>query len=196
MKAASMLFGCVGLAGSAQEEDKVCENILQRNVVLIISFGSSGIFSMTFDASKRVFQRVRQSSQNRIPATALQSFPGHHYPANLGTIIHIPPIPLRSSLILLISTKEGPWTAGLQSDKSWRRVTKGPGLRWAATKGNHRRFSSWLKYKTVEPDSKDKEGRTSLAFAVKERHETVIQLLLKQSDAATRQEWDSRQGKG
>ena len=43
MKAASVLFGCVGAAGSAQEEDEVCEGILQRNVVLITPFGSSGI---------------------------------------------------------------------------------------------------------------------------------------------------------
>ena len=38
-----MLFGCVGAAGSAQEEDEVCEDILQRNAVLIIPFGSPGI---------------------------------------------------------------------------------------------------------------------------------------------------------
>jgi hypothetical protein len=38
-----VLFGCVSAAGSAQEEDEVCEDILQRNVVLIIPFGSSGI---------------------------------------------------------------------------------------------------------------------------------------------------------
>src|SRR3954452_20394331 len=43
MKAASVLFGCVDVAGSAQEEDEVCEDILQRNVVLITPFGSSGI---------------------------------------------------------------------------------------------------------------------------------------------------------
>jgi hypothetical protein len=30
-----MLFGCVGAAGSAQEEDEIWEDILQRNVVLI-----------------------------------------------------------------------------------------------------------------------------------------------------------------
>jgi len=42
MKAASVLFGCVNAAGSAQE-DEVCEDILQRNVVLITPFGSSGI---------------------------------------------------------------------------------------------------------------------------------------------------------
>jgi hypothetical protein len=50
MKAASVLFGCVGLAGNAQKEDEICENTLQRNVVLIISFDSSGIFSATFNA--------------------------------------------------------------------------------------------------------------------------------------------------
>jgi hypothetical protein len=43
MKAASVLFGCVGVAGSAQEEDEVCEDILQRNVVLITPFSSSRI---------------------------------------------------------------------------------------------------------------------------------------------------------
>jgi hypothetical protein len=43
MKVASVLFGCVGAAGSAQKEDEVCEDILQRNVVLITPFGSSGI---------------------------------------------------------------------------------------------------------------------------------------------------------
>ena len=32
-----------GISGSAQEEDEVCEDILQRNVVLITPFGSSGI---------------------------------------------------------------------------------------------------------------------------------------------------------
>jgi hypothetical protein len=42
MKAASVLFGCVSAAGSAQE-DEVCGDILQRNVVLITPFGSSGI---------------------------------------------------------------------------------------------------------------------------------------------------------
>ena len=36
-------FWVVGVAGNAQEEDEVCENILQRNVVLITPFGSSGI---------------------------------------------------------------------------------------------------------------------------------------------------------
>jgi hypothetical protein len=34
MKATSVLFGCVSVAGSAQE-DEVCEDILQGNVVLI-----------------------------------------------------------------------------------------------------------------------------------------------------------------
>jgi hypothetical protein len=43
VKAAPALFGCVGAAGSAQEEDEVCEDILQRNVVLITPFSSSGI---------------------------------------------------------------------------------------------------------------------------------------------------------
>jgi hypothetical protein len=111
MKAASVLFGCVGVAGSAQEEDGVCEDILQRNVVLITPFGSSGIpppyirLSTRQNASKR---RVRQSPQNQVLVIALQNFPGHHYPANLGIIIHTPLISLRSSLILLISTKEGP----------------------------------------------------------------------------------------
>jgi hypothetical protein len=38
-----VLFGCVGVADNAQEEDGVCEDILQRNVVLIAPFGSSGI---------------------------------------------------------------------------------------------------------------------------------------------------------
>jgi hypothetical protein len=42
MKAASVPFGCIGVAGSAQEEDEACEDILQRNVVLITPFGSSG----------------------------------------------------------------------------------------------------------------------------------------------------------
>jgi hypothetical protein len=42
MKAASVLLG-VGAAGSAQEEDEVCEDTLQRNVVLITPFSSSGI---------------------------------------------------------------------------------------------------------------------------------------------------------
>jgi len=36
-------LGCVGAAGSAQEEDEVCEDTLQRNVVLITPFSSSGI---------------------------------------------------------------------------------------------------------------------------------------------------------
>ena len=35
MKAASVLFGCVGVAGSAQEVGEVCEDISKRNVVLI-----------------------------------------------------------------------------------------------------------------------------------------------------------------
>ena len=111
MKAASVLFGCVSIAGSAQEEDEVCEDILQRNVVLITPFGSSGIPPPYIRLSTRQnasFRRVRQSPQNQVPAIALQSFPGHHHPGNLGTIIHIPLISLRSSLILLISTKEGP----------------------------------------------------------------------------------------
>ena len=43
VKAASVLFGCVGVAGGAQEEDKICEDILQRNIVLITPFDSSGI---------------------------------------------------------------------------------------------------------------------------------------------------------
>jgi hypothetical protein len=43
MKAAQVLFGCIGAAGSAQEEGEICEDILQRNVLLITSFGSSGI---------------------------------------------------------------------------------------------------------------------------------------------------------
>jgi hypothetical protein len=34
---------CVGAAGSAQEEGEVCEDTLQRNVVLITPFSSSGI---------------------------------------------------------------------------------------------------------------------------------------------------------
>jgi len=99
MKAASVLFGRVSAAGSAQGEYEACEDILQRIVVLITSFGSSGIAS---------FRRVRQPPQNQVPDIALQSFPGHHYPTNLGIIIHIPLVSLRSSLILLISTKEGP----------------------------------------------------------------------------------------
>ena len=110
MKAASVLFGCVSAAGSAQE-DEVCEDILQRNVVLITPFGSSGIPPPYIRLSTRQnasFRRVRQSPQNQVPAIALQSFPGHHHSANLGTIIHIPLISLRISLILLISTKEGP----------------------------------------------------------------------------------------
>jgi hypothetical protein len=37
-----VLFGCISAAGSAQE-DKVCEDNLQRNIVLITPFGSSGI---------------------------------------------------------------------------------------------------------------------------------------------------------
>jgi hypothetical protein len=50
MKAALVLFGCVGVAGSAQEEDEVCEDILQRNALLITPFVSSGIPPTTFDA--------------------------------------------------------------------------------------------------------------------------------------------------
>jgi hypothetical protein len=103
MKATSVFFGCVGAAGSAQEEDEVCEDILQRNAVLIIPFSSSGIPPYI----RLQTRRVRQSPQNQVPAIALQSFPGHHHPANRGTIIHIPLISLRSFLILLISTKEG-----------------------------------------------------------------------------------------
>ena len=61
------------------------------------------------------FRRVRQSPQNQVLFIALQNFPGHHYPTNLGIIIHTPLISLRSSLILLISTKEGPYAARLQS---------------------------------------------------------------------------------
>jgi hypothetical protein len=34
-------LGCVGAASSAQEEDEVCEDTLQRNVVLITPFSSS-----------------------------------------------------------------------------------------------------------------------------------------------------------
>jgi hypothetical protein len=43
IKAASVLFGYVGVAGSTQEEDRVCKDILQRNVVLITPFSSSEI---------------------------------------------------------------------------------------------------------------------------------------------------------
>jgi hypothetical protein len=43
MKAASVPFECIGAAGSSQEEDEACEDILQRNIVLITPFGSSGI---------------------------------------------------------------------------------------------------------------------------------------------------------
>jgi hypothetical protein len=53
MKAASVLFGCVVAAGSAQEEDEICEDILQRNVVLITPFGSSGIPSPHIRLSTR-----------------------------------------------------------------------------------------------------------------------------------------------
>ena len=105
-----MLFGCVSAADSAQEYE-VCEDILQRNVVLITLFGSSGTPPPYIRLSTRQnasFRRVRQSPQNQVPAIALQSFPGHHHSANLGTIIHTPLISLRNSLILLISTKEGP----------------------------------------------------------------------------------------
>jgi hypothetical protein len=42
IKAASVLFGCVSAAGSAQKGE-VCKDILQRNVVLITPFGSSEI---------------------------------------------------------------------------------------------------------------------------------------------------------
>ena len=51
-----MLFGCVSAAGSAQE-DEVCEDILQRNVVLITPLAvlESLLLYTTFDASKRVF---------------------------------------------------------------------------------------------------------------------------------------------
>jgi hypothetical protein len=42
MKAASVPFECIGAAGSAQEGE-ACEDILQRNVVLITPFGSSGV---------------------------------------------------------------------------------------------------------------------------------------------------------
>jgi hypothetical protein len=53
--------------GSAQEEDEVCEDILQRNVMLITPFGSSGIPppSMTFDASKRVFDALGNHHKTR-----------------------------------------------------------------------------------------------------------------------------------
>ena len=102
MKAASVLFGCVSAAGSAQE-DEVCEDILQRNVVLITPLVVLESLLPIYD-----FRRVRQFPQNQVPAIALQSFPGHHHSANLGTIIYTPLISLRSSLILLISTKEGP----------------------------------------------------------------------------------------
>jgi len=57
MKAASVLFGCVSAADSAQEYE-VCEDILQRNVVLITLFwqfwNPSSLYT-TFDASKRIF---------------------------------------------------------------------------------------------------------------------------------------------
>jgi hypothetical protein len=98
-----VLFRCVGVAGSTQEEDRVCEDILQRNVVLITPFGSSEIPPPYIR-----LRRVRQSPQNQVLVITLQNFPGHHYPANLGVITHTPLISLRSSLILLISTKEGP----------------------------------------------------------------------------------------
>jgi hypothetical protein len=83
----------------AQEEDEASEDILRRNVVLLAVLEP---LLLIYD-----FRRVRQSSQNQVPAIALQSFPGHHYAANLGTIIHIPLISRRSSPIFLISTKEG-----------------------------------------------------------------------------------------
>jgi hypothetical protein len=85
MKAASVLFGCVSAAGNAQEEDEVCKDILQRNVVLITPFGSSGIPPLYLQLSMRW-----AINTNQVPAVALQSFPGHHYPANLGAIIYIP----------------------------------------------------------------------------------------------------------
>src|SRR5437764_15041370 len=56
---------CVGAAGSAQEEDEVCEDILKRNVVPITPFGCSGILPPYIRLSTRQnasFRRVRQSS--------------------------------------------------------------------------------------------------------------------------------------
>src|SRR5205085_687039 len=38
MKAASVLFGCVGVAGSAQEEDEVCEDIFAEKCSANYSF--------------------------------------------------------------------------------------------------------------------------------------------------------------
>ena len=74
-----MLFGCVGAAGRAQEEEEVCEGILQGNVVLITPFGSSGIPPPYIRLSTRQnasFRRIRQSPPNQVPTIA-----------NLGTII-------------------------------------------------------------------------------------------------------------
>ena len=46
-----MLFGCVDVAGSAQEEGETCEDILQRNVVLITFWQFWNLSSLytTFD---------------------------------------------------------------------------------------------------------------------------------------------------
>ena len=67
MKAASVLFGCVGAAGSAQEEDEVCEDILQRNVVLITfwQFWNPSSLYTTSDASKRVFDALGNHHKTR-----------------------------------------------------------------------------------------------------------------------------------
>jgi hypothetical protein len=73
MKAASVLFECVNAASSAQE-DEVCENILQRNVMLITFFSSSRIPSLYIRLSTRQnasFRRGKQLSQNQGPIIAL-----------------------------------------------------------------------------------------------------------------------------
>ena len=53
MKAASVLFGCVGVAGSAQEEDEVCEDIFAEKCSANYSFwqfwNPSSLYT-TFDA--------------------------------------------------------------------------------------------------------------------------------------------------
>jgi hypothetical protein len=109
MKVASVLFGCVSAAGSVQEEGEVCEDILQRNVVLITPFGSSGIPPPYIRLSMRLSDALGNHRKARFPPLL--------YTASLAITmlpISVPSDLASKLLILLISTKAGPWAARLQ----------------------------------------------------------------------------------
>src|SRR2546423_13287923 len=96
MEAASVLFGCVGAAGSAQEEDEVCEDILQRNVVLITPFDSSGIPLPYIRLSTRLAITTEPGSchcSTELPWSSLsyQSRCNYPYPFDLASKLHGPP---------------------------------------------------------------------------------------------------------